>query len=171
MNRRRPKVARRLLSVVILGISWTAVPLAQSVSPFPVELVDVSTGNVASLTAGAPATHVVLLATWCPPCVDELAGLADLEERWGDRGYRLVLVAVRHRHDLERLIKFREQRRTPGQLLFDDSGKAQRAFDAEQLPAHLVFDSAGNELGRTNALDAGIAELIEGLLRSRDAAR
>ena len=50
--------------------------------------------------AEAEVLHLVFFATWCPPCVQELERLADLEERWGNRGYRLVLVAVRNRHTL-----------------------------------------------------------------------
>ena len=96
--------------------------LAGAAAWLPVELEDPATGSRVELSAGAPALHVVLFATWCPPCVDELEELAELEARWGEHGYRLILVAVSTRHTPSKLARFAEQRRTPGRLLLDADG-------------------------------------------------
>ena len=133
----------------------------------PVSVDDPSTGRPVELKAGPQALHLVLFATWCPVCLDELEELAELESRWGPHGYRLVLVAVATRHTPARLARFVEQRQPPGRLLLDSERLVERALDASGLPTHVLLDSSGREVLRATALDAGVREEIEQLVRPR----
>ena len=133
----------------------------------PVTLVDPSTGRPAELEAGPSALHLVLFATWCPVCVDELEELAELESRWGPDGYRLVLVAVATRHTPSKLARFVEQAQPPGRLLLDAEGVVERALDAPGLPTHVLLDSRGREVLRATALDKELKQQVEQLLRQR----
>jgi len=171
MKRGRRGAARRLLPIVLLAVSTMSLAPLRAASVLPVELEDVASGRLTEVAAGPAALHIVLWASWCPPCVQELERLAELEQRWGDRGYRLVVVAVQHRHTRDRLVKLQQQRHPPGLLLFDESGQVQRLLDVEQLPTHIVFDSEGNEVGRAGSLRDGIEEAIEALLQPGDAKR
>lgn len=109
--------------------------------------------------------HIVLFATWCPPCVDELPYLADLEARWGEDGYVLVIVAVPQRQDRERLRAFLEQRRVPGRLVYDLRGDVLRALGVDEIPTHVLLDGDGVELERGVSLADGIAERVEREMR------
>jgi thiol-disulfide isomerase/thioredoxin len=126
----------------------------------PVQLEAVG-GEPVAIEAGSPALHLVFFATWCPPCVEELPALADLEARWRSAGYRLVLVAVPSRQTAERLASFAQQSKPPGKLGFDASGTAQRAFGVDHLPAHVVLDKGGNELYRSGKLDDGLRAALQ----------
>jgi len=136
----------------------------------PVRLDDPVGAGEVTVEAGAPLLHVVFFATWCPPCLDELDPLADLRDRWSEHGYRLVLVAVQARHTPERLARFAGERSLPGTLLFDSDGRAAKAFGADQLPTHLLYDEAGEQLLRAASLDQGVAERVEQLFRKRERA-
>lgn len=154
---------RPLLSV--LWILLAGLCLAPPAAAAPVVRVqDPTTGTALDLRAGAPALHLVFFATWCPTCLDELPLLAELEARWSRQGYRLVIVAVRTRQDAARLAEFVGQQRPPGDLLFDSQGAAERQWKAQRLPAHVVLDSSGKEVARSNALDARIETAVERLL-------
>ena len=99
----------------------------------PVELTDPMTGERQSINRGPEGLHIVVLATWCPECLQELDRLTDLEARWSSRGYELVLLAVKTRHDRDRLRRFASQRELPGRLLFDESGSAAHAQFAKNI--------------------------------------
>jgi thiol-disulfide isomerase/thioredoxin len=149
------------LAAVLAALCWAA---AAAGSGLPLSLEEPGTGRGVEVRAGDPALHLVFFATWCPPCVDELERLADLEERWGEQGYRLVLIAVRTRQSGERLAKFVVKQRPPGQLLFDTDGRAERALSAKQVPTHVVLNSAGTEIARAGSLDGAIEDAVRRLL-------
>jgi peroxiredoxin len=130
----------------------------------PVVLEEPVRGAEITLSAGAPALHVVFFATWCPPCVEELDRLAEMEARWQERGYRLVLIAVQTRHSAERLARFAAERKPPGELLFDVDGGAAKALGGSHLPAHLLFDGSGAEVHRAASLDDGVVEALQELM-------
>jgi thiol-disulfide isomerase/thioredoxin len=139
--------------------------------PLPVTLSDPVAGDDVELRPGAPVLHVVFFATWCPACVDELDRLADLEMRWAESGYRLVVVAVAARQEPRRLARFASDRRPPGLFLHDREGRAQKSFGADRLPAHFLLDSSGAILARSGALDDAFMDALKRYLRERERGR
>ena len=114
--------------------------------------------------SGWKATHLVFFATWCPSCPDEFQGLSDLDARWGEHGYRLIVVAVKARHSQERLARLAEDEPPPGLLLFDHEGRAEARWEAEHLPTHVVLDGNGKEVARAGKLNAEITDAITELV-------
>lgn len=159
---RSPRVA---LALAVLA----AVPA--NAAPLPLDLVDPANGKSIRVAAGPLALHVVFFATWCSPCTAELADLSDLETRWREDGYRLVVVAVASRHTAERLARHADEHEIPGQFLFDASGAAQRALLADGLPSHVVFDHTGQEVARSGRLDSGIRDAVAQLVRGAPGGR
>jgi thiol-disulfide isomerase/thioredoxin len=121
-------------------------------------------GDVVELSPGAPVLHVVFFATWCSPCRDELPRLRELATRWTDGGYRLVLLAVSTRQSEERLREFIRTAGLDGEILFDSHSAAQRAFNAEQLPTHVLFDSRGTVVARAGELTDDVESTIERIM-------
>ena len=158
--------ARRLAPVALVAALCMWSGTTKAVAPFPLVLQEPQTGRSVELKPGAAALHIVFFATWCPPCLDELERLAVLEERWRERGYRLALIAVRHRNTPQRLLQFARQHHPPGTVYLDASGEAQRAFAADDLPAHVLVDAAGREVGRWSAMGGGVEDAVRDLLRS-----
>ena len=149
-----------LLALILL---WIGGALAAPA----VRLLDTETGKPVELPIGAQALHLVFFATWCPTCIDELAGLSELDANWSPKGYRLVIVAVRTRHDARRLVQFIADERPPGRLLFDSEGVAEKRWGAARLPTHVVLDANGKEVARSTALGPEIEAALERLLDDR----
>jgi peroxiredoxin len=154
-------------ALLALAALWlTAATVSASEIPFPLTALDPISGAEVALRPGAPATHVVFFAVWCPPCVEELERLSDLELRWDERGYRLIVMAVQTRHSAGRLVRFAKEVQPPGELLFDSEGRVQKALDAGELPLHVVFDANGKIVTRaprvSDELEAALAGLLEG---------
>ena len=160
-------IVRLVACALLLG---GAVDQALAGDPAP-SLVDPRTGRKVALEPGAAVLHLVFFATWCPTCVDELPRLGELEARWGDRGYRQVLVVVQARHTADRLARFFKDQPPPGALVFDAEGIAERRWKVTRVPTHLVLDAEGRPLARTDTLDVGIEAAVEGAMIDADRRR
>jgi len=166
MTKGLARIARGLAPAVLVLTLGSLPCTTRAESPLPVLLEEVASGQSLELAAGAAALHVVFFAPWCPPCLSELKQLTEMEEGWSERGYRLVLIAVRNRNTRERLLRFSEQHRSPGTIYFDASGTAQRRFAAKELPTHFLFDAGGREVGRWPGLEDDLEDAVRKLLLS-----
>lgn len=159
-------MTRRALAAIALAAIWVSLSLSLGASP-SATLEDPVAGKPVVVESGARALHLVFFATWCPDCVAELTPLGALEARWGEQGYQLVIVAVRTRQTADRLGDFIKEKRPPGRLLFDANGEAESAWNAKQLPTHVVLDASGREVARSNRLDGKVETAIADLLAER----
>lgn len=170
-RRRRSAARAGLLCAGWLILGLIPAALRAAPDPLPVTLSDPVAGGEVELSAGAPLLHVVFFATWCPACVEELDRLADLQLRWEQSGYELIIVAVATRQDPRRLARFAAERTPPGRLLHDPGGGAQKLFGAESLPAHFLFDESGRLIAGSAALDQSFVKTLERYLREREMER
>lgn len=158
-----------LALVLALGVASGGVWAAQAPEAIPIgpelRAVDPSTGEAVALDPAQGPLHVVFIATWCRPCLAELPRLFDLEDRWKQDGYRLVLVAVSTRQSRERLVEFLAQGPVPGRLLFDSTGTVAAAFGATTIPVHILTDRSGRVVARAGTLDADFRSAVERLVR------
>jgi peroxiredoxin len=143
---------RRLAVLAFLVFLLPSVVTLRAAPNDTVSLQSPITGQTTQLEIGAPVLHIVFFALWCPPCLDELEALTQLQARWAERGYQLVLVAVQTRHTAERLTKFAEENELPGELLFDIDGAAEQRFAVAGLPTHLLLDGSGEIILRADAV-------------------
>jgi thiol-disulfide isomerase/thioredoxin len=160
-RRRALRRAARLLVIAGLLVCGAGVSVGAASS---LQLQDPATGKSVDVGSGWKATHLVFFATWCPTCADEFQDLSDLDARWGEHGYRLIVVAVKARHSPERLARFVEDERPPGLLLFDHEGRAGTRWNAEHVPTHVVLDANGKEIARAGTVNEDIIEAITQLV-------
>lgn len=94
-------------------------------------------------------TLVNLWATWCPPCRAEMPELGKLQAALGGADFEVVTVNL---DTAARQDKAREflSAAGAGHLTFyrDDDGAMRDALSVPGLPATLLFDRQGRELGR-----------------------
>ena len=157
-------VRRVIASATALAIGGALAAPALGAPAFPLRLERPRGEEKVTVAAGPAALHLVFLATWCAPCLEELPRLADLESRFSGRGYRLVLIAVATRQTSERLVRFLDQTGPPGELLFDRAGAAQRALEVERIPMHVIVDAAGNVVLRSPRLDGSVEGALDALV-------
>jgi thiol-disulfide isomerase/thioredoxin len=160
----RPLLAALALALGLLGPATPPARGAEPGGPLPLVLVDAATGGPAELRPGAALLHLVFFATWCPPCREELPRLQEVDARWRDAGYRLVVIAVAARQSAGRVREFTTEHRVPGETLFDARGEAEGAFGADALPLHVLLDASGNVLRRAPRLDAELESAIHDLM-------
>jgi thiol-disulfide isomerase/thioredoxin len=94
---------------------------------------------------------IVLLnvwATWCAPCIKEIPALDRLAAALKDEDFVVVAVSVDRKgiDAVRRAFRERDVQRLP--IYIDRSGEALRRVRAVGLPASLLLDREGRELGR-----------------------
>ncbi len=118
--------------------------------------------------------RVVLLdfwATWCAPCLAELPHLKQLHERYSDRGFVLLGVAL-DTIDRRRLRSFLQRQEIRWPQVHETrgaSGDAARAFDVEAVPSTVLVDRSGRIVARDfrgPALETTIETLLDLNLRA-----
>lgn len=131
--------------VVIAFVCWVVVV---SVSPaFGVQ------APVWTDEAGAPRSladlrgDVVVVnfwATWCVPCVEELPRLQGIQDRYADRGVRVVGVAVDDPAERDHVYAFARSRGVRFEVLTGGTTVHMRALGlGDVLPATAVLDANG----------------------------
>jgi thiol-disulfide isomerase/thioredoxin len=98
---------------------------------------------------GAEVTVVNVWATWCLPCREEFPDLMRLNDRFGPRGLRLILVAADFADDRERAVgeflaghdvDFTSYLKTGDDMQFIDTIEPRWSG---ALPATFVYDAGG----------------------------
>jgi thiol-disulfide isomerase/thioredoxin len=89
-----------------------------------------------------------LWASWCAPCRKEMPSLAQLQRRFGSKDFEVVAISL-DRGGGKVAQKFLEE--TQSRLLrlyIDPSGRALETISALGLPASVLIDREGREIGR-----------------------
>jgi thiol-disulfide isomerase/thioredoxin len=84
---------------------------------------------------------VNFMATWCPPCRDELPLMVDYAARHADDG--LVVIAVDVREPESLVAPFMSSLGVSFPVGLDPDGIAQDAWGAAALPVHFWLDAGG----------------------------
>lgn len=117
----------------------------------PVADVSFEDGEGKELTLAGWKGRVVLLnlwATWCAPCRKEMPELNALQEKLGGEDFEVVALSV-DRKGAEASGKFLEEvGATALKLYVDPTSKALHELKAPGLPATLLIDREGREIGR-----------------------
>jgi thiol-disulfide isomerase/thioredoxin len=147
-----------------------ATPFARTAKPKPMPELRFVDGSGRALTLGDFRGKVVLLniwATWCAPCREEMPALDRLQAQLGGERFQVVALSV----DLQGAPIARKFYSEVGikalPLYIDPSAKAAFTLDAAGLPASLLIDRAGREIGRhLGAVKWDDPEVLERLRRA-----
>jgi thiol-disulfide isomerase/thioredoxin len=153
---------RRILRVLaILSVLTPCVAAAEAViattTPQPLPPLTFQTMDGRETTLADFAGKVVVLnlwATWCAPCREEMPGLDRLQARFADRDVVVLALSV-DRAGPERVQQFLDEIGVRHLAVYrDPKAAATRALKVPGLPATLLIDRQGREVGRV----LGIAE-------------
>ena len=91
---------------------------------------------------------VNLWATWCGPCREEMPALAELQSLLGSADFEVVAISI-DRQGAEVARPFLENVNAEAlELYLDPSTKVLAGFKAIGLPASILIDRSGREVGR-----------------------
>ena len=145
-------------------------PFARAAKPKPIPELRFVDGAGRALTLGDFRGKVVLLniwATWCAPCREEMPALDRLQARMGGERFQVVALSVDQQGARIARRFFTEVGIKTLPLYVDPTAKAAFMLDAAGLPATLLVDRAGREIGRhLGAVKWDSPEVVERLRRA-----
>lgn len=120
--------------------------------------------------------HVVVLdfwGTWCPPCVQWLPRLVELEKRFAPRGVDFITVNVEYAHPRERQLdivrRFMTQHGYRFTVVVDSDSTVVHAHQIQIFPTVMVVDAGGRiryaNSGASRETEASLTAQLEDLLR------
>ncbi|MGE0009080.1 MAG: TlpA family protein disulfide reductase [Parvibaculaceae bacterium] len=129
--------------------AMTAFVVRPDRKPVPEVSFTPQSGAATSLAAWKGRVVLVnLWATWCAPCRKEMPALAALQTEMGSKDFEVVAISV-DRKGLEVSGRFlKEVGATALELYADPSADALGKFQAVGLPASILIDREGREIGR-----------------------
>lgn len=89
-----------------------------------------------------------LWATWCAPCVAEMASLAALSKTLAPADIAVLPLSSDHGGAAAVAAFFRQHDITGLPVLLDPQGAAERAFDVPGIPTSVIIDKAGRVRAR-----------------------
>lgn len=140
----------------ILGDSLEVAP------DFTLQAVDGSTVTLSQ--AEGEVRLIDFWATWCAPCREEIPMFKELQEKYGDRGFRILAVSD---EDTEDVRSFVERYEINYQNLVDPDEAVSSRYGVVALPTAYLVDRGGNivetYLGPKvrRQLEARILELLD----------
>lgn len=102
---------------------------------------------------------VNFMATWCPPCREELPIMDRLQRDLGDR---MTIIVVDVEEDADTVASFFNSLVVALPVALDEDGRAQEAWNAVALPVHYWIDEEGR-VGGVLYGGAGPEQFIEGI--------
>jgi thiol-disulfide isomerase/thioredoxin len=90
-------------------------------------------------------------ATWCGPCVQEMPGFEKLNGLYRDKKFKMLLVSLDFKKDLNKLEKFVSMHKLTGQVMLLDEPKYNEWLDkidpdwGGAIPTTLIFQGAGKK--------------------------
>lgn len=125
-----------------LFCSVETVPAASKMPAFVLPNV-VSGADVDSNTFAGKTLLVTFFATWCPPCMQEVPTLIELQQQYGDKGFSVVGLSVDQGGAgvVKRLV---EKRSINYPVLLADAATARNFGGVVGIPTSFLVNSKGN---------------------------
>ena len=164
------------LAAAALGVyfgawqSQSKLPFARATKPKPVPELRFNDADGRAHTLADFRGKLVLLniwATWCEPCREEMPALDRLQAKLGGERFQVVALSVDQQGPAIARRFYAETGIKALPLYIDPTAKAAFTVDAAGLPASLLIDRQGREIGRhLGAVKWDDAEVVERLRRA-----
>lgn len=161
-------MSKRLL--IALAASLLSLGLwAQNLPDVTVQDVNGRSVSTLSMIDGQTPFIVTFWASWCRPCMEELAAIEDAAPDWtGDFPLRIYAVSVDDSRSLSNAKAVAASNDWPVTVLFDTRQQFKQAFRISSIPQVFIFDKNGRQVyTHLGFVPGGEIELLEKLQEAK----
>ena len=120
---------------------------------------------------GRHVVHVVFWATWCVPCIHEIPELRAMQDKYSDRGLRILGVALNQSQTREVLRLFARDLKINYPVLFDEDGAMAGKYRVYAIPHNVLIGKDGIIRYAGSGLPPDYVQMVEALLDEGGGAR
>jgi cytochrome c biogenesis protein CcmG, thiol:disulfide interchange protein DsbE len=157
--------------IFLLFLFFTTVVLSQADKNAPdFKLPDLNGNNVElSKMTGKGPLLINFWATWCKPCVEEMAEYAMIYNEYKSKGFEMLAVSVDNEKTADKVKPYAESKKYPFTILMDIKAIAAKKYSIQAIPmtfllnkeGKIVYQSLGFEKGDELKLRKKIEELLD----------
>lgn len=107
-------------------------------------------------------------ATWCKPCLEEMAEYNKIFEQYKDKGFSLLAISTDNEKSVAKVKPYIKSKGYNFSVLFDTNSEVARKYYAQQMPYTIIIDKSGNivysHLGYMKGDEQKVEKLITELL-------
>lgn len=103
---------------------------------------------------------LVFWASWCPPCMREIPDLIEIENKYSDKGLKILAVNVTTSDRLSKVKSTIKQKKINYTVLLDQTGEIATTYQVRGIPTNIIVDKEGVIKYRSYAIPHDIEEYI-----------
>ena len=109
-------------------------------------------------------TLVNFWATWCIPCKAEIPHIKDLNERYGDKGLRVISVSVDDPRTAGRVRAYVRSNKMDQEIWMDTNNSAMKGLNIPSVPHTFLVTKDRQLLYEKNGFRQGDEKVLEGII-------
>ncbi len=151
-----PVFISMLLLINTGAASWPGKPKVQY-KDFMLHSLSGETVTLAQFKGNNPVL-LVFFATWCPPCKREVPQLKEMQNKYADRGLKILAIDIDEPNDIVR--EFVKEKGINYTVLLDEGAQVAEMYDVSGIPTNILFDRDGNVRHAGHALPSNIEDVL-----------
>lgn len=130
---------KRSFYILLLMLLTLTASAAEKAAPFSLPTRD---GNISLGEQFGTVVYVDFWASWCGPCRKSFPWMNDMQERYGERGFKVIAINL----DKETELAARFLKDVPAQftIAYDPEGKVADLYKVQAMPSSYLIDRQGN---------------------------
>jgi cytochrome c biogenesis protein CcmG, thiol:disulfide interchange protein DsbE len=121
---------------------------------FRLQDIDKNTVELKKITGKGPVL-INFWATWCKPCVEEMAEFSKIYNELKDKGFEMLAVSVDNEKTVAKVKPFVKSKNFNFTVLLDTNGETARKYYVQAVPATFLLDKDGRIVYQSSGFKKG----------------
>jgi len=147
---------KNLISVILFLVAINLFAAEKKLPSVNVKDMDGKSFNTSTISNDGKPIIVNFWATWCKPCIQELANINELYDKWQkETGVKIVAVSLDDSRSSKKVKPFVKGRDWKYEVILDENSDFKRAMNVNAPPHTFLLDGKGNVVYEHNGYAPG----------------